>query len=356
MSITTEKNTFIAKAKRKVLDIGNATIENDNSKDLELALELIRVIRSLENQFNDWSDDDTLKYIHYYNVKAKLNRVPIASFINATWGICGCDEETATTGPHKHFVADLIDWKEKFLEMFKTMIHDDLQGIKGPGTTHINDGLLECLKGYCTPKGIGNVGLVTDKSVAVLYERGINIAPITLTGSFSLANGEEHLSGRYLRAGVVLEPQHAKNTVPPALVTQPINNTTTFQYQATFRDSGVKTASRTFIFEAPIHLGLLPVGATLAQAQTLPKLLMSKPPEYMAKFSWTAATNKPVIIFPSEWGEPLSISIGGLNLKEKFRIFTGQLPLGGSGIMQNYTGMQWDGNYFEAFDFLMKWQ
>lgn len=353
--MTPEVEKFIAKAKRKILDIGNATIENDNSHGLELAMELIRLVRSLENQFNDWSEDDTQKYVHYYNVKAKLNQVPMASFINATWGICGCDDEQGTTGPHKHFVADLIDWKEQFLIMFKTMLHDDLQGIKGPGSTHITDGLLECLKGYCTPKGVGNVSLNTDKGVGVLYERGINIAPVILTGAFSLANGEEHLSGRYLRGGVSLEV-HVKNAVPPRLVTEPINNTTTFQYQASFRDSGTKTASRTFVFEAPIHFGLLPVGATLVQAQTLPKVLMAKPAEYNAIYGWTTPNDKPVIMIPAEWGEPIAITIGGINLKEKFRIFTGTLPLGGSGIMQNYIGMQWDGNYFEAFDFLMKWQ
>jgi hypothetical protein len=363
-----EAITFIRKAKRKVFDIGNATIENDNDDDLELAMELIRIIRALESPYNNWSESDILRYIHYYNVKAKLNRVPVASFINVNWGLCGCNDQEGTSGPHKHYVVDIIDFKEKFIELFKTMQHDDLQGIKGPGTTHIDEALLACITASCKVKGIGTVALNLSKSNSVLYEKAVNIAPVTLMGSITLANGEEHLASRYYRGNVLID---SPKPLTAKVVTEVINDNTTFTFQADFRDSGTKSASKSFRFAGPSHWGILPVNATLEQIQQLPKQMLDGPRALEIAFSHVndlppvpgqvqilsdPGYPKPVFMHQASLGEAKTISVGGIDTKQAWRVFRGTLPLNGTTLTEDYIAYQWIGPYNEAFNYVFSWQ
>lgn len=363
-----EAETFIRKAKRKIFDIGNATIENDNDDNLELAMELIRIVRALESKFNNWSEADILRYIHYYNVKAKLNRVPIASFINVNWGICGCGHEEGGTGPHKHYVIDIIDFKEKFIELFKTMQHNDLQGIDGPGTNHLSDELLACVIKGCKVLGIGNVALNLSKNNSVLYEKAVNIAPVTLMGSISLANGEAHLASRYYRGNILID---SPNPLTAKVVPEVINDNTTFRFEADFRDSGTKSVSKSFRFAGPSHWGILPAGATLEQIQTLPKQMLDGPQTLEVAFSHIKdqpqvpgqvqiladpGFPKPVFMHQASLGEAKTITVGGIDTKSAWRVFRGTLPLNGTTLTEYYIGYQWMGPYNEAFNYLFSWQ
>ena len=79
----TEINSFINKAQQKIallgVDIAIAT-ENDVPYVAELALsdELIDLIDSLIDPWLDWDEKDIIRYIHFYNNKAKINDIPFS--------------------------------------------------------------------------------------------------------------------------------------------------------------------------------------------------------------------------------------------------------------------------------------
>lgn len=80
----TEINNFINKAQQKIallgIDIATAT-ENDLPYDDEMALsdELSSFINSLIDPWLDWDESDILRYIHFYNNKAKITDIPFSA-------------------------------------------------------------------------------------------------------------------------------------------------------------------------------------------------------------------------------------------------------------------------------------
>ncbi|MGB0948386.1 MAG: hypothetical protein ACPGUG_16335 [Pseudoalteromonas marina] len=82
-----EINNFINKAQQKIALLGSdiAThTENDTSYDDELALsdELNSLINSLIDPWLDWDEKDIMRYIHFYNNKAKITDIPFSAIPN----------------------------------------------------------------------------------------------------------------------------------------------------------------------------------------------------------------------------------------------------------------------------------
>ena len=76
-----EINNFINKAQQKIALLGSAiatATEDDLNYDDELALsdELSSLINSLIDPWIDWEEKDIMRYIHFYNNKAKITDIP----------------------------------------------------------------------------------------------------------------------------------------------------------------------------------------------------------------------------------------------------------------------------------------
>ena len=77
----TEINNFINKAQQKIALLGSViatATEEDLNYDSELALsdELSSLINSLIDPWIDWEEKDIMRYIHFYNNKAKITDIP----------------------------------------------------------------------------------------------------------------------------------------------------------------------------------------------------------------------------------------------------------------------------------------
>lgn len=88
MAYTTDTNaeivSFISRAQSKISEIAQKMVKHISRRhevktyyaDMVLAFQLDCFVKALDNNYNDWSEDEIIKYIHYWDSKAWLRKYP----------------------------------------------------------------------------------------------------------------------------------------------------------------------------------------------------------------------------------------------------------------------------------------
>lgn len=273
----TEIVNFINKAQNKIAELSSLLVQRGgNIPDVtNLLLELSDFIECLDNEFNNWLEEDIIRWIHSYNQRANLNSIPfllLTGFKQSILGGGGSISLPITT-------ADVSDYIPSTNRLIRATPHNSLSTLQGGSLQqryHLTLAELTFLQNLINPFVAPTINFIVTPTPNIPYqEKGTIVNSTTLEGSYVLNSGELLVSYRYLRLGRVPEQllQLESTVVSPLLHRESISTNTTFRFEAVFTKGGTLAQEKSVLFTPPMWFGLSTRNAPVFAIQLLVKVI-----------------------------------------------------------------------------------
>lgn len=330
--------TFLNKAQNKIAQLGVIVADEDiDVFQSTLLLDLSDFLESLDSSFNQWSELDIIRYIHFWNKRADLNNIPYILITNYKVSIVG--GQGGPTGDIEAIVRSILS----------TYTHNSFAGIQGgiPSERyHVSKAMydwIECqqAKSPC-PDVIAPTVSLSKTSNGItwpsgFYELGTAVTLSTLQGSIALNSGKTINAYRYSRNGTQLAEVLLPGSTPvsPFSDRTSISVDTSYTFEATFAAGGTKSDTKYINFKQPMYSGVLKRSlATAANALSLTKNVRNK--EYF-ELGFNLPVNNtlltggneltPVVFIPFSFGTPSSIKVLEYEFKTDWTFTQFAMPL-----------------------------
>jgi len=361
----TEITTFINKAQNKIANLASLIVERggDLPDSLTLLLELSDFIECLDNKFNNWSEEDILRWIHEYNQRANLNAIPFLLLTAFEQNILGSG--TGLSLPIT--VADISDYIPATNTLIRATPHNVLSLLQGGNTTeryHLTLAELLWLQGQMNPFTAPTIDLSI--SPTDYQEKGTVLSTVNLQGVYNLNSGSSVLKYRYKRLGRVpsetLTEVVANPTITPYVSHEDVRVNTVFRFEVDFEMGGTKTTDKQINFVAPIWYGVTLKNKASADIQQLTKIVES--PSNPRNFTFTLPSNNttvasnlvqvPYILVSKSKGIPSNFNIQTFNTLPDWNI-TSTTALLQDGTQEPCWLCEFKNTVVGTFDCLVTW-
>jgi hypothetical protein len=341
-----EITIFFNKAQYKIAQLaGIEASEQEDELVEDLLLELSNFLESLDSPYCYFTITDCLRYIHYFNRRAKLSEIPFIQitdyYVNINFG---------SNSPELGDLTSII-W-----ELLRKFPHNSLaqiQGGKDGERYHISKQMYDWVMcqmsktpcpGIINPVVFLNLRSTGIKWPSGYYELGTIVNSNILQGGYELNSGKSVLTTTYKKDGIVITG--TKVIKPSSPIVQPYTDTsslskdTSYSFEVEFEYGGVVTDTKYIKFLAPMFFGILRRNNITNQTvETLTKdvreggnidLTFNLPEGNTLVTDGTDYT--PVVEFPASFGIPKSVSVGDYDFIDDwvFTKTTGKLANGQS--------------------------
>ena len=314
---------FINKAQNKIASLSSLIVDRGgNLPDAtSLLLELSDFIECLDNKYNQWAEEDILRWIDVYKQRANLNAIPfllLTSFTQSilTGGGSGIGLPISTS--------DVSDYVPATNALIKSTPHNNLKLIQGGNLSeryHLSLNEITFLRNLINPFVAPSVGLTIFPTV--YQEKGTVVSTVNLQGVYTLNGGKSLLQYRYNRAGRVPELLYSNTnaTIDPFIHREPVRVGTTFRFEVDFEQGGTMTAAQDIQFVAPLWYGVALKNKASTDIQLLNKVV--EQPANPRNFTFTLPSNNtsvainlvqvPYILVSKTKGTPSNFNIQTFN-------------------------------------------
>ena len=323
--------TFLNKAQNKIASLATLYVDRggDLPDTLNLLIELSDFIESLDSEYNDWTEDRIIKWIHEYNHRANLNEIPYLLLTGFTQNILGGGSGFGLPIT----VADISDYIPATNALIRKAKHNLLNELQGGNTTeryHLTLEELTFLQNLMHPFTAPSVGLQITPTA--IQEKGTVLRTVVLQGDLALNSGKSVLKFRYRRIGKtpsdLLTEVVGSPTVTPFTSRDDVRVNTVFRFEADFEAGGTKQADRDIRFIAPFWYGVALKNKASADIQLLTKVV--EEPVNPRSFTFTLPSNNttvaanliqvPYILVPKSKGTPSNFNIQTFNTLPDWKI------------------------------------
>ena len=355
MAIPYSNNTqiveFINKAQNKIAQLGAILADEPlNNRSEALLLDLSDFLESLDSIYNNWSELDIIRYIHFWNKRADLNNIPYVQITAYNVSIV-----LGTGG------GSMGDLEASIRDILSRFPHNNLQNLQG-GTSreryHLTKAMYDWVvcqqnKTPC-PEVIAPTVTLTKNSNGIIwpsgfYEMGSQVSVSSLQGAINLNSGINISYYRYLRNRIELGKVLAPGTNPISSITDrtTVTQDTSYTFEAEFENGGVKSDVKQISFRQPMYSGILMRNTVSAQtAITLTKNVIER--QYMEiLFSLPEGNTSvaigqdftPIIFIPFSFGIPSSIKVLEYEFKTDWSFTQEIMTLVDGTTQQGYLGV-----------------
>jgi hypothetical protein len=309
--------TFLNKAQNKIADLATLVASRGSDKDsLSLLLELKNIVKVLDSEFLDWTEEEIQSVVDYYNMVGNLNAIPFMSIPGLNVSVTSFASKGGSSASINS-VYDIPDFAVASNAQIAQASHDNFVGVLGGAKDemyHIDKKMYDWLKLQVYPVVVPTVSLsltaTTPALVNSVAEKGTTITQVKVTPTITLGSATAITSGVYTKNGADFATITAGNATSTWTLNEAITETQEFKYRVSFEGATpVLSAGVKVPFELP-HFWTTKAKSVAVTTSNMTKVLRAKPSQ--VNITFTAPDLNPMAADPLLFSVALPVSWGVL--------------------------------------------